>query len=95
MGLIELGGLLSKDGEDSLRGITGLKPRKERMLGEVLLSLTLVFFQSSAEYRRKVGMGGRCGRNSGHGVTARGEEREGDGLVISGLYEGHVDNSRP
>jgi len=67
--LIELGGLLSKDSEDSFGGITGLKPGKERMVGEVLLCLTLVFFQSSVENGGKVGMGGRCGRDSGHGVT--------------------------
>ena len=79
MGLIELGGLLSKDGEDSLRGVTGLKPGKEWMLGEVLFSLTLVFFQSSVEYGRKIGMGGRRGRNSGHSVTVREEEGKGMG----------------
>jgi hypothetical protein len=39
------------------------------MLSEVLLSLTLVFFQSSVENGGKVGMGGRCGRDSGHGVV--------------------------
>jgi hypothetical protein len=44
MGLIELGSLFSKDREDSLRRIAGLNPGKERVLGEVLLSLTLVFF---------------------------------------------------
>jgi hypothetical protein len=82
LGLIELGGLLSKDGEDSYHsfgGMTGLKPGKERMLGEVLLSLTLVFLQSSVENGGKVGMGGtRRGRDTGHGVTARGEEMERD-----------------
>jgi hypothetical protein len=45
------------------------------VLGEVLLSLTLVFLQSSVENGGKVRMGGRRGRDSGHGVTARGEER--------------------
>jgi hypothetical protein len=55
-----------------------LKPGKERMLGEVLLSLTLVFFQSNVENGGKVGMGGRRGRDSGHGVTGCGEERERD-----------------
>jgi hypothetical protein len=78
LGLIELGGLLSKDGEDSFGGMTGLKPGKERMLGEVLLSLTLVFFQSSVKNGGKVWMRGGGGRDSGHGVTARGEERERD-----------------
>jgi hypothetical protein len=50
------------------------------MLGEVLLSLTLVFFQSSVEDGGKVGMGGRRGRDRGHGVpvTARAEETERD-----------------
>jgi hypothetical protein len=76
--LIELGGLLSKDGEDSFVGMTGLKPGKERMLGEVLLSLTLVFLQSRVENVGKARMGGRRGRDSGHGVTVRGEERERD-----------------
>jgi hypothetical protein len=77
--LIELGGLFSKDGEDSFGGMTGLKPGKEGMLGEVLLSLTLVFFQSSVENGGEVGMGGRCGRDSGHGVAGpwRREGREG------------------
>jgi hypothetical protein len=76
--LIELGGLFSKDGEDSFGGITGLKRRKERMLGEVLLSLTLVFFQSKVENGGKVGIGSGGGRDGGHGVIARGEERERD-----------------
>jgi hypothetical protein len=76
--LIEPGGLLSKDGEDSFGGITGLKRGKERMLDEVLLSLTLVFFQSNVENGGKVGMRGRRRRDSGHGVIVRGEERERD-----------------
>jgi len=76
--LTELGGLLSKDGEDSFGGMTGLKADKERMVGEVLLSLTLVLFQSNVENGGKIGMGGRRGRVSGHGVTCRGEERERD-----------------
>jgi hypothetical protein len=75
--LIELGGLLSKDGEDSFGGITGLKLGKEGMLGEVLLSLTLVRFQSKVENGGKVGIGGRRGRVSRHGVTARGDEGKG------------------
>ena len=75
MRLIELGVLLSKDGEDSFGGITGLKPGKERVVGEILLSLTLVLFQSKVENGGEVGMGGGCGRDGGHGVTARGEER--------------------
>jgi hypothetical protein len=70
MGLIELGGLLSEDGEDSFGGITGLKPEKERMLGKVLLSLTLVFFRRNVENGGKVGMrdGRASGRNSGYMV---------------------------
>jgi hypothetical protein len=75
--------LFPKDGEDSLRGITGLKPGKERMLGEALLSVTPVFFQSNVKNGGKVRMGGRRGRDSGHGVTARGVEKERDGLVMS------------
>ena len=76
LGLIEPRGLVSKHGEDSFGGITGLKAGKERMLGEVLLSLTLVCFQSRVENGGKVRMGCRCGWDSGHGVTARGEELE-------------------
>jgi len=76
--LIELGGLLSKYGKDSFGGMTGLKPGKEGMLGEVLLRLTPVFFESSVENGGKIGMGGRRGRDSGHGVTVRGEKRERD-----------------
>jgi hypothetical protein len=77
--LIEFGGLLSKDGEDSFREITELKPRKKRrMLGEVLLGLTLVFFQSSVENGDKFGMGSRRGRDGGHGVTGP-WRREGKG----------------
>ena len=75
MRLIELGVLLSKDGEDSLGGITGLKPGKEWVVGEILLSLTLVLFQSKVENGGEVGMGGGCGRGGRHGATARGEER--------------------
>jgi hypothetical protein len=56
--------------------MTGLKPGKERMFGEVLLSLTVVFFQSNVEDGGKVGVGRRRGRDGGHGVIARGEERE-------------------
>jgi hypothetical protein len=55
LGLIEPGGLFSKDGEDSLGEITGLKPEKERVRGWVLLSLTIVSFQSSVEKEGKVG----------------------------------------
>jgi hypothetical protein len=34
-----------------------------------LLSLTIVRLHSSVENEGKVGMGGRCGKNSRHGVT--------------------------
>jgi hypothetical protein len=77
--LIESQGLLPKHGEDSFGGITGLKAGKERMLGEVLLTLTLVFFQSNVENGGKVRMGGRCGWDCGHGVTA--VEKRGKGIV--------------
>ena len=70
MGSIDLGGLLSKDGEDSIGRMTGLKPGKERMLGEVLVSLTVVFVQSGVENGGKIGMRGRGGRDSGHGVLS-------------------------
>jgi hypothetical protein len=82
--LIKLGGLLSKDGEDSFGGMTRLKPGKEGMLGEVLLSLMFVFFQSNVENGGKVGMGGRRGRDSGHDVSDYPWRREGrDSLVMS------------
>jgi hypothetical protein len=79
--LIELGGLPSKDGEDGFGGIAGLKRGKERMLGEVLLSLTLVFFQSNVKNGGKVGMRGRGGRDSGHGVTKLPVGKRGRGIV--------------
>jgi hypothetical protein len=78
--LIELRGLLSKDGEDGFGGMTGLKPGKEGMLGEVLLGLTFVFFQSKVENGGKVGMGGRRGRDCGHGVRDPVEKR-GKGII--------------
>jgi hypothetical protein len=43
-----------------------------------LLSLTVVLFQSKVENGGKVGRGGRRGRDSGHGVIARKEERARD-----------------
>jgi hypothetical protein len=76
--LIELGSFSSKHGEDGFGGMTGLKPGKERMFGEVLLGLTLVFFQSNVENGGKVGIRGRRGRDGGHGVTTLEEEREGN-----------------
>ena len=58
--------------------MTGLKLGKKGMIGEVLLSLTFVFFESGVEDGGKVRMGGGGGRDSGHAVTGRGEERERD-----------------
>ena len=60
----ECGDLLSKDGEDSLGGFAGLEAGKERMRGQVLLSFTLVRFQSGVENGHKVGLGGGCGGGS-------------------------------
>ena len=77
--MIEPRGLLPKNGEDGFGGITRLKAGKERMFGEVLLSRTLVFFQSRVENGGKVRMGGRCGWDCGHGVTA--VEKRGKGIV--------------
>ena len=54
LGLIGVWGLLSKNGEDGFGGITRLKPGKERMLGEVLLSLTIVGLQRSVKDGGKV-----------------------------------------
>ena len=85
--MIEVGGLLSKDNEDIFRGITGLKPGKERVLGEVLFSLTVVFFQSSIENGGKVGMGGRCGGHGETGTERTGREGRTIGSVMSGCYE--------
>jgi hypothetical protein len=80
-GLIEFGGLFSKDCEDSIGGIAGLKPGKEGMLGKILLSLTVVFFQSDVENGGKVGMGGRRGRDGRHGVTGL-RKREGKEYLV-------------
>ena len=73
LGLINLRGLLSKDSEDSFGGMTELKPGKERVVGEVLLSLTVACLQSMVENGGKVRIGGGCRRDGGHGVIARGE----------------------
>jgi hypothetical protein len=80
--LIEPGGLLSKGGEDSFGGMTRLKPGKERMFGEVLLSLTIVSLQSSVENGGKFGIEGRCGGDSGHGVTGPWRREGKDSLVM-------------
>jgi hypothetical protein len=61
LALAECGDLLSKDGEDSLGGIAGLK---ERMRGQILLSFTFVRFQSCVENGHKVGLRGGCGGGS-------------------------------
>ena len=66
--------MLSEDVENIFWGMTGLKPGKKGMFDEVLLSLTVVLVQSKVENGGKLGMGGGCGRDGGHGVTARGEE---------------------
>ena len=65
--------MLSKNGEDGFGGITRLKSGKEWMLGEVLLSLTIVGLQRSVEDGGEVGMGSRCRRDCGHGVTVCGD----------------------
>jgi hypothetical protein len=62
--LAECGNLFSKDGEDSLGGIAGLKAGKERMRGQVVLSFTFVRFQSGVENGHKVGLRGGCGGGS-------------------------------
>ena len=49
LGLAGRWDLLFQDVEDSLGGFTGLKPRKERMLGKIFFGLTFVSFQSSIE----------------------------------------------
>ena len=58
LGLTEHGDLFSKDGEDSLGGIAGLKGGKERMRCEVLLSFTFVGFQRGVENGHEVGLRG-------------------------------------
>lgn len=55
-----------------------MKLGKKGMVGEVLLSLTFVLFESGVEDGGKVRMGGGGGRDSRHAVTGRGEERERD-----------------
>ena len=54
LGLAERRDLLLKDVEDGLGGFTGLKPRKERVLGKIFLGLTFVSFQSSIKNGRKI-----------------------------------------
>ena len=63
--LTECGDLLSKDGEDILRGITVLKAGKERMRCQVFLNFAFVRFQSGVEDGRKVGLAGGCGLGGG------------------------------
>jgi hypothetical protein len=58
LGLAERGDLLSKDSEDSLGRIAGLKTGKERMRGQVFLGLMFVGFQRSIENGREVRMRG-------------------------------------
>ena len=54
LGLVGRRDLLLKDVEDTLGGFTGLKPRKERVLGKIFLGLTFVSFQSSIKNGRKI-----------------------------------------
>ena len=85
--------MVSKDGEDCLWGIAGLKFGKERMRDEVNLGLTLVSHHSSIENGRKVGTQGGCGGpggDSGSGNTSAGSagpgSRDGpDGGPIVGV----------
>jgi hypothetical protein len=68
-GLRERGDLVSKDGEDGLGGIAGLKGGKEWMRGKVFLSLSFVCFQRSVENAHKVGLRrqrGGCRGDCGH-----------------------------
>jgi hypothetical protein len=66
MGLAERGDLLSKDGEDGLGGITGLKTGKEWMRGKVFLDFTSVSFQRGIENGHKFRMRGGRGGDGGH-----------------------------
>ena len=66
LGLAKPGDLFSKDSEDSLGGIAGLKRGKERMRGQVFLRLSFVRFQRSVENGRKVGIRSGSGWFSGH-----------------------------
>ena len=66
LGLAELGDLLSKDDEDSPRGIARLKAGKERIRCQVFLGVTFVGFQRCVENGYKVGLEGGCGRDNGH-----------------------------
>jgi len=52
LGLAKRWDLLLKDVEDSLGGFTGLKLRKERVLGKIFFGLTFVSFQSSIKNGR-------------------------------------------
>ncbi len=70
MRLVEYGDLLSKDCEDGLGRMAGLKGGKERMRGQVLLRFTFVSFQSGIENGHEVGMRGGCGGDCGHGDSS-------------------------
>ena len=63
--------MLSKNGEDSLGGIAGLKGGKKGMRCQVFLRLTLVSFQRSIENGYKVRMGSRFGGAGRHGGLRR------------------------
>jgi hypothetical protein len=64
--LVECRDLLSKDSENGIWRVAGLKPRKERMGGYVLLGFTFVRCQSGVEYGCEVRIGGGCGGANGH-----------------------------
>ena len=65
LGLAGCGVLLSKDAENCLYGVAGLKSGKERMRGEVFLGFTSISIQSSFEKGRNVEMKGECGGPGG------------------------------
>jgi hypothetical protein len=73
LGLVKCRDLFSKDREDCLGGIAGLKAGKERMRDQILLCLPFVGFQCSVENRHKIGLRGRCGGGSGHDTLWRRE----------------------
>ena len=75
LGLVECRDSVSKDGEDSLGRLAGLKGGKERMRCEVFLGLLFVCFQRSVENGYKVGVRGGCGGDGGHGSCGKGRDR--------------------
>src|SRR6266852_9722142 len=74
---IGCGDLFSKDGEDCLQGVAGLKTGEGRMRGEVYLGFMFVSLQSSVENGRKVRMRSGCGGpggDSGSGQASAGPD---------------------